>query len=51
VFSKSYTVQYGNQWENDETSLVVMDDLASDKSNSRIRETLPEQRSQDAMEI
>jgi hypothetical protein len=51
VFSKSYTVQYGNQWENDETSLVVMDDLASDKSNSRIRETLPEPRSQDAMEI
>lgn len=51
IFSKSYTVQYGNQWENDETSLVPMDDLASNKLNSRIRETVREQESQDAMEI
>jgi hypothetical protein len=34
--SKSYTVQYGNQWEGDETSLVPMGVLASAKSNSGI---------------
>jgi hypothetical protein len=39
VFSKSYTVQYGDQEENDETYLVPMDDLAAAKLNSRINET------------
>jgi hypothetical protein len=39
IFSKSYTVNYDNQWENDETSLVAMDNLASGRSNSRISAT------------
>jgi hypothetical protein len=39
IFSKSYTVNYGNQWENDETSLVPMDNLASGRSNVRISGT------------
>jgi hypothetical protein len=34
-FTKSYTVQYGNQMEDDETSLVAMGALASTKSDSK----------------
>lgn len=34
-FTKSYAVQYGKQWEDDETSLVPMGALASAKSDSK----------------
>jgi hypothetical protein len=35
-YSKSYTVQYGSQWENDETYLVPMGDLTSAKLGSKV---------------
>jgi len=35
-YSKSYTVQYGNQWENDETYLVPMGDLTPAKLGSKV---------------
>jgi hypothetical protein len=38
-FSKSFTVQYGNQWENDETYLVPMGDLTPSKLSSKVTVT------------
>jgi hypothetical protein len=35
-YSKSYTLQYGNQWENDETYLVPMGDLTPAKLGSKV---------------
>jgi hypothetical protein len=36
-YSQSYMVQYGNQWEHDETRLVQMDDLGLEAIKSSTR--------------
>jgi hypothetical protein len=35
-YSKSYTVQHGNQWENDETYLVPMGDLTPARLGGKV---------------